>query len=86
MNSKGREKLDHRVGPTGFKVNTEVLNLNKKDMLHEAKPSDVYSSVIWTGLHIFSHMVFAIVHTCSVLVFGYCSVRPVCTEPVRHSA
>jgi hypothetical protein len=41
MNFKGREKLDHRVGPTGFKVNTQLLNLNKKDMLHEANPSDL---------------------------------------------
>ena len=44
MNYKGREKLDHRVGPTGFKVNTQLLNLNKKDMLHEAIPSDLHSS------------------------------------------
>jgi hypothetical protein len=45
VNSKGREKLDHRVGPTGFKVNTKLLNLNKEDMLHEAKLSGKYSSV-----------------------------------------
>lgn len=40
MDSKGGEKLDHRAGPTGFKVNTQLLNLNKEDMLHEAVFSD----------------------------------------------
>jgi hypothetical protein len=40
MNSKGGEKLDHRAGPTGFKVNTQLLNLNKEDMLHEVVSGD----------------------------------------------
>jgi len=52
MNFKGREKLDHRVGPTGFKVNTQLLNLNKKDMLHEANPSVLHSRCTFFSTHV----------------------------------